>query len=210
MMVVVPQIDEEGLSATLERVNHYVSERGGSVVRQERWGRLRRLAYPIKNYNEGNYVLTHLEMDPQDAKDLEASLMLSENVLRHLLVKIDAIPEIKEQPPQATAETTETVPPESSQAEEGAPQEAPVAAATDEPATQAEDQVATVDDEPATQAENQVATIEDEQAPPAEDQVTTVEDEQAPPAEDQVTTVEDETETTSPDEGPPEKKEEGS
>ena len=39
MMVVVPQIDDDALSATLERVNHYVSERGGTVVRQELGGK---------------------------------------------------------------------------------------------------------------------------------------------------------------------------
>lgn len=153
MMVVVPQIDEEGLSATLERVNHYVSERGGSVVRQERWGRLRRLAYPIKHYNEGNYVLTHLEMEPQDAKDLEASLMLSEDVLRHLLVKVDAIPEAKVEQPQATtatAETTEIVSPEPPPVEEGVLQETSIAVATDElaPPAEAEPETTSSDQEP--------------------------------------------------------------
>ena len=136
MMVVVPQIDEEGLSATLERVNHYVSERGGNVVRQERWGRLRRLAYPIKNYNEGNYVLTHLEMEPQDAKDLETSLTLSEDVLRHLLVKIDAIPEVRVEQPQATAATVasaQTPSLESPQVEEEVVQETAAVVAIDEP-----------------------------------------------------------------------------
>ncbi|MBI4282573.1 MAG: 30S ribosomal protein S6 [Chloroflexi bacterium] len=145
MMVVVPQIDEEGLSATLERVNHYVSERGGSVVRQERWGRLRRLAYPIKNYNEGNYILTHLEMEPQFAKDLETSLTLSEEVLRHLLVKIDAIPEVKVEQPVVTAATVESagaVSPESAQAEGEAAQEAAVAVATDETESTPSDQEA--------------------------------------------------------------------
>lgn len=144
MMVVVPQIDEEGLAVTLERVNHYVSERGGSVVRQERWGRLRRLAYPIKNYNEGNYILTHLEMEPQDAKDLETTLTLSEDVLRHLLVKIDAIPEAKVEQPQATAatvESAEAVSPESPQVDGEGVQETAVAVATDEPEpTSSEDQ----------------------------------------------------------------------
>ena len=194
MMVVVPQVDEEGLSETLDRVNHYVSERGGNVIRQERWGRQRRLAYPIKNHNEGAYVLTHLEIEPQDTKDLEASLILSEDVLRHLLVKVDTIPEVKEEPPQATAVTTQTEPPESSQAESGAPQDAYIAVATDESATATEDQVTTVEDESAT---------------PTEDQVTIVEDESATPTEDQVTTTEPETNPTLPDEEPPDKREEG-
>lgn len=168
MMVVAPQIDEEQISATLDRVNHYVSERGGSVVRQERWGRLRRLAYPIKNHNEGSYVLTHLEMEPQDTNDLEANILLSEYVLRHLLVKIDAIPEVKEPPPQATAEVAEAVSPEAVEA--GVAQEAPVAVAADEPAAPAEDQVAVVEDEPAAPVEDQVAVVEDEPAPTDEEQ----------------------------------------
>jgi small subunit ribosomal protein S6 len=194
MMVVVPQIDDDALSATLERVNHYVSERGGTVVRQEPWGRLRRLAYPIKNYNEGNYYLTHLEMDPQHARDLEASLMLSEDVLRHLLVRVDAIPEAREAPkPQATAETaTDSVTAEPSQAEDGASQQAPVAAATDELAPPTEHQVAVVVDEPAPPTEDQVAAVVDEPAPPTEDQVPVVVDEPAQPTEDQVAVVVDE------------------
>ena len=116
-MMVVPQMDEEGLSATLDRVNNDIGERGGTVVRQQRWGGLRRLAYPINDQNEGNYVLTHLELDPESASELEANLRVSENILRHLLLRIDSIPEVKETPPQpAPAE------------------EAPVEAAADAPA----------------------------------------------------------------------------
>lgn len=107
MMVMVPEREEEGFSVALDRVNHYISERGGSVLRQERWGRLRRLAYPIKNFNEGNYVLTHMEMEPGNAKDLEARLMLSEDVLRHLLVKVDKIPEQKIELPTEAVKVSE-------------------------------------------------------------------------------------------------------
>ena len=74
LMMVVPQTDDEGLSATLERVNNDIGERGGTVVRQERWGGLRRLAYPINNHNEGSYVLTHLELDPERAGELGGQL----------------------------------------------------------------------------------------------------------------------------------------
>jgi small subunit ribosomal protein S6 len=228
MMVVAPQIDEEQISATLDRVNHYVSERGGTVVRQERWGRLRRLAYPIKNHKEGNYVLTHLEMEPQDTNDLEANILLSEYVLRHLLVKIDTIPEAKEPPPLAPAEAvTEAVSPEAPSAvvEKEVAQEAPVAVVEDEPPTPTEDQVAVVEDEPPTPTEDQVAVVEDEPPTPAEDQVAVVEDEkevaqEAPvavvedepptPAEDQVAVVEDEPATADEEQASQvEKKEEG-
>ena len=105
MMVVAPQLDEEALTATLDRVNNYVSQRGGSVVRQERWGSVRRLAYPIKTYTEGSYVLTYVELKPQDASELESSIRVSEDVLRHLLLRVDAIPPARvETPPPAAAE----------------------------------------------------------------------------------------------------------
>ncbi len=164
LMMVVPQTDDEGLSATLERVNNDIGERGGTVVRQERWGGLRRLAYPINDHNEGSYVLTHLELDPERAGELEANLRVSENILRHLLLRIDSIPEarvtpVQEAPAPAAAEA---VPADASAtAEEDVAQEATEAvAAGDEPTSEAEGEAATAE------AETEAAATDD--APEAE------------------------------------------
>ena len=158
LMMVVPQMDDEGLSATLERVNNDIGERGGTVVRQERWGGLRRLAYPIKDYNEGNYVLTYLELDPERASELETNLRVSEDVLRHLLLRIDAIPEVKEAPVQEpVAEEAAEAPvaePEAAATEEGAALEAAEAAAPEaEPVAEAESEAPVAEAEPAPEAE---------------------------------------------------------
>ena len=174
LMMVVPQTDDEGLSATLERVNNDIGERGGTVVRQERWGGLRRLAYPINNHNEGSYVLTHLELDPERAGELEANLRVSENILRHLLLRIDSIPEARVTPvqeapaPAAAAAAAEAVPADASAtAEEDVAQEATEAvAAGDEPTSEAEGEAATAEAEPAPQAETEAAATDD--APEAE------------------------------------------
>ena len=109
MMVVAPQVDEDGLTVILGRVSDYVSQRGGVVVRQEQWGGVRRLAYPIKNYTEGKYILTHVELEPQDAQDLEASLRLSEDVLRHILLRVESIPAEKDTR-GGTSSSTEATP----------------------------------------------------------------------------------------------------
>ena len=167
LMMVVPQTDDEGLSATLERVNNDIGERGGTVVRQERWGGLRRLAYPINDHNEGSYVLTHLELDPERAGELEANLRVSENILRHLLLRIDSIPEarvtpVQEAPAPAAAAAAEAVPADASAtAEEDVAQEATEAvAAGDEPTSEAEGEAATAE------AETEAAATDD--APEAE------------------------------------------
>ena len=50
------------------------------------WGK-RRLAYPIKNFTEGTYVLVQFQMEPEDVVELESSLKLVNEVIRHLVVK---------------------------------------------------------------------------------------------------------------------------
>jgi len=86
-LVVSPAIEEEGFEATLESVNRFVTGKGGVVSEVERWGK-RKLAYPIKRHAEGNYVLTRFRMRPGHNRELESNLRISENVLRHLLIKL--------------------------------------------------------------------------------------------------------------------------
>jgi small subunit ribosomal protein S6 len=84
--VIDPEIDEERLSATLDRISQFVTARGGEVIDVDRWGK-RKLAYPIKRRSEGDYVITHFRLEPAQAAELEAGLRLSEEVLRHLLIR---------------------------------------------------------------------------------------------------------------------------
>lgn len=200
MIVMVPEREEEVFSVALDRVNHYISERGGSVLRQERWGRQRRLAYPIKNYNEGNYVLTHMEMEPQDAKELEARLILSEDVLRHLLVRVDSVPEPKVEPPQEAVQVTEVQADESPQDESGSSLEPTEVLVTDKSGTSTEGQEDVVGNEAERSADVQTAGLEDtdtlsidgETETSSDSQVVVVEDNTGPPAEDQASAIDDE------------------
>ena len=60
--------------------------RGGEVVDVNHWGR-RRLAYPINRHFEGNYVVSQIKLDPAEVPGLEGSLRISEEVIRHMIVK---------------------------------------------------------------------------------------------------------------------------
>jgi len=88
VMVLSPELDEATTTGTIGRVTQFISERGGALVKQDNWG-LRRLAYPIRKYREGNYVLTHFSIDPKHAQELESSLRVNASVIRHLLVLRD-------------------------------------------------------------------------------------------------------------------------
>jgi len=87
-VVISPSVADDEVTATLEKkVSQFITERGGSITEVKPWGR-KKLAYPIKNYTEGNYVLTLFKMDPKLTAELESSLQLSEEILRHLLVRL--------------------------------------------------------------------------------------------------------------------------
>ena len=72
----------------MERIHGIITGAGGELTKEESWG-MRRLAYPIMDYMEGNYFLTQFTTDPERTRPLENALGLSEDVLRHLLVRLD-------------------------------------------------------------------------------------------------------------------------
>lgn len=88
VVIISPEVAEEEIPVTVEKIHRFIGERGGSISEVNQWGR-RKLAYPIKHFMEGSYVLTHFKMDPRLTAELEASLGISEEILRHLLVRLD-------------------------------------------------------------------------------------------------------------------------
>jgi len=87
-VIVSPEVTEERFEAILENINRFITSRGGVISDVRKWGK-KRLAYPIKHFTEGNYVLTLLKMKPEYGKELESSMRISEEVLRYLLINTD-------------------------------------------------------------------------------------------------------------------------
>ena len=88
MVVISPEGGEDEVSATVERINNVITQRGGNVSEQEILG-VRRLAYPIQRLQEGNYVLTKFTLDAKDVIEIERTLTAAQDVLRHLVTKVD-------------------------------------------------------------------------------------------------------------------------
>ena len=88
VMIVSPEVEDEAVQSTVDRVQQFIAEQGGQGKEVTPWGR-RRLAYPIDRHLEGSYVLAQLSLDPQRLKALEENLTLAEDVIRHLVVKLE-------------------------------------------------------------------------------------------------------------------------
>jgi small subunit ribosomal protein S6 len=84
-VILDPEIADENVPATLERIHTTITARGGEIVETDHWGR-KRLAYPIKRKMEGNYFLSRVRMEPGSERELERALNISEDVLRHLVI----------------------------------------------------------------------------------------------------------------------------
>jgi small subunit ribosomal protein S6 len=86
--ILQPDMDEASVLGLNERVGQAVAGQNGAVISTEMWGR-RTLAYPIKRFYEGHYILSRLQMDPSGATGVERLLRFNENVLRYLLIRTD-------------------------------------------------------------------------------------------------------------------------
>jgi small subunit ribosomal protein S6 len=84
LYIVSPRVPADDVPNAIGRVSALITAQGGEVISTDDWGR-RRLAYPIRQYFEGTYVLTTLRMPPAGAPQLESQLRISEEVIRHLL-----------------------------------------------------------------------------------------------------------------------------
>ena len=87
VFIVSPEVAEESLENTIGGISQFITGRDGVISDVERWGK-RKLAYPVAHFLEGNYVLARFKINPVRCKELEANLKISEDILRHLLIKV--------------------------------------------------------------------------------------------------------------------------
>lgn len=87
VMILNPESTEDETAAVLERVKGIVVENGGNVTTHDVLG-LRRLAFPLMKFREGNFAQMNFASDPSMIGNLNKSLVSSEDILRFLLTKI--------------------------------------------------------------------------------------------------------------------------
>lgn len=76
----------DSMSEIIDWLAGVIGDAGGEVLSVDNWGR-RRLAYPINHEFEGNYVFTTLSLPAEATGAVEAALTISEDVIRHLLIR---------------------------------------------------------------------------------------------------------------------------
>jgi small subunit ribosomal protein S6 len=88
MFIVRPDVEEADMDKLIETFSGYITDGGGSITSTEKMGR-RRLAYTVKKFNDGFYVLLIVEAPASLIAEIERRLRVSEPVIKFITVRMD-------------------------------------------------------------------------------------------------------------------------
>jgi small subunit ribosomal protein S6 len=86
MYIIRPNIDEESKKALVERFNNVLTENGAEITNVKEWGK-RRLAYEIKKFRDGIYMIVNVVSKPAAVQEFDRLARISEDIIRHIIVK---------------------------------------------------------------------------------------------------------------------------
>ena len=87
MLIFDANLEEETIRGALDRFAGFIRDRGGNPGRVDRWGK-RRFAYELRHRWEGYYVVFQARAEPAAMDELNRTLSLADEVLRHKVLRI--------------------------------------------------------------------------------------------------------------------------
>jgi len=88
MFIVRPDVEEADIDKLIEGFSANVTNGGGEVKSVEKMGR-RRLAYTVRKFNDGFYILLNIAAEGSLITEIERRLRVSEQVIKFITVRMD-------------------------------------------------------------------------------------------------------------------------
>ena len=88
LFIVKPDTPDEEVDAYVEQVKTIITTGKGNIDKVDRWG-VRKLAYRVSKYNEGNYILIQFSSEPDLVHEVERRMRVSDSVIKFITVRID-------------------------------------------------------------------------------------------------------------------------
>lgn len=88
VMFIAKPLEEAEVDPIVEFVSNLLTRNNCNIEKVDRWGK-RHLAYPVKKQADGYYVLINFESDPATIKEIDRVMKIRDEILKHLIVKID-------------------------------------------------------------------------------------------------------------------------
>ncbi|AIQ66191.1 30S ribosomal protein S6 [compost metagenome] len=83
MYIIRPDIEQEAVQTAVEKFQGIISN-GGEITKHDVQGK-KRLAYEIKKFRDGVYVLVNFTAEPAVVAELERIMKISDEVIRYLI-----------------------------------------------------------------------------------------------------------------------------
>ncbi|MGH2379847.1 MAG: 30S ribosomal protein S6 [Candidatus Limnocylindria bacterium] len=106
MLLLRPDLEDDKLQAAVEKVTRAIVNAGGSLSKVSPWGK-RRLAYDIKRHREASYFLIHFDIESSQVREIERGMLISEEILRHLVTVLEDRGPADELAPAAVARSVD-------------------------------------------------------------------------------------------------------
>jgi len=87
VFILSPELDEENIKGHVEKFKNLI-ETSATIENVDEWGK-RKLAYPIKKFNEGYYALVNFSAEPTFIHELERIYKITDGVIKYLVLKKD-------------------------------------------------------------------------------------------------------------------------
>jgi small subunit ribosomal protein S6 len=88
VIIVHPDLDETGFNDIVSRVKSWILDSGGEIVKEDFWGK-RKLAYPIRKQQEGQYFFLKTQISPDIVSEIERNMRLSEPIMRFMITNVE-------------------------------------------------------------------------------------------------------------------------
>ena len=88
VVLVTPDLNDEDATKVAAEYRKILTDGGATVVKEEPWGK-RRLAFPIQRKRDAHYHYWQVQAEPAAVAEAERRMGLSDQVLRHLAVRVD-------------------------------------------------------------------------------------------------------------------------
>jgi small subunit ribosomal protein S6 len=88
MFIVRPDMADEDVDKLVSTLESNAGTAGAKLNATERWGK-RKLAYDVRGFGEGNYILMKIEADGKAIHEVERRLRVTEPVIKFITVRTD-------------------------------------------------------------------------------------------------------------------------
>lgn len=140
MLMLSGDLAEDAVDKAIEHVKTQIAEKGGNVFYEDKWGR-RDLAYRVKRQSSAHFVVLNITLDAEHIREIDQTLHLDNQVLRHLLIQVPSGYQVQKFPEKIEEELTEEIMNKPQKKERKIPQLVP----TEEPAAMPEPEAETAE-----------------------------------------------------------------